>query len=195
MRRREFITLLGGASVWPRSGIAQQSSIPIIGFLTARSRNETADNVADFREGLREAGYKEGETVSIEFRWASGEYDRLPVLAADLVQHRVSVIVTTGGNVSAHAAKTATTKIPIVSLLTDDPVHDGLVSSLAHPGGNLTGVNFLTTTLESKRLQLLHEVVPHATKIAMLVNPKNPLQAGIELKDVGQHARDRRISR
>jgi putative ABC transport system substrate-binding protein len=122
--------------------------------------------------------------VVIEFRWANGEYDRLPGLAAELVDHRVSVIVTSGGNVSAHAAKAAATNVPIVSLLTDDPVHDGLIPSLAHPGGTLTGVNFLTTTLEPKRLQLLHEVVPRATKLAMLVNPKNRLQAEIELRDV-----------
>jgi putative tryptophan/tyrosine transport system substrate-binding protein len=189
MRRREFITLLGGAVVWPRSGVAQQSSIPIIGFLTARSRNETTDNVAQFREGLREAGYREGETVSIEFRWASGEYDRLPVLAADLAQHRVSVIVTSGGNLSAQAAKAATTTIPIVSLLTDDPVQDGLVASLNQPGGNLTGVNFLTTSLEPIRLEFLHKLVPNAPNIAILVNPKNTLQAEIELRDVPAAAR------
>jgi len=189
MRRREFITLLGGAVVWPRSVVAQLSSIPIIGFLTARSRNETTDNVAQFREGLREAGYREGETVSIEFRWASGEYDRLPVLAADLVQHRVSVIVTSGGNLSAQAAKAATTTIPIVSLLTDDPVQDGLVASLNQPGGNLTGVNFLTTSLEPIRLEFLHELVPNAPNIAILVNPKNTLQAEIELRDVPAAAR------
>jgi putative ABC transport system substrate-binding protein len=189
MRRREFITLLGGAVVWPRSVVAQLSSIPIIGFLTARSRNETTDNVAQFREGLREAGYREGETVSIEFRWASGEYDRLPVLAADLVQHRVSVIVTSGGNLSAQAAKAATTTIPIVSLLTDDPVQDGLVASLNQPGGNLTGVNFLTTSLEPIRLEFLHKLVPNAPNIAILVNPKNTLQAEIELRDVPAAAR------
>jgi putative ABC transport system substrate-binding protein len=189
MRRREFITLLGGAVVWPRSVVAQLSSIPIIGFLTARSRNETTDNVAQFREGLREAGYREGETVSIEFRWASGEYDRLPVLAADLAQHRVSVIVTSGGNLSAQAAKAATTTIPIVSLLTDDPVQDGLVASLNQPGGNLTGVNFLTTSLEPIRLEFLHKLVPNAPNIAILVNPKNTLQAEIELRDVPAAAR------
>jgi putative ABC transport system substrate-binding protein len=189
MRRREFITLLGGAVVWPRSVVAQQSNIPIIGFLTARSRNETTDNVAQFREGLREAGYREGETVSIEFRWASGEYDRLPVLAADLAQHRVSVIVTSGGNLSAQAAKAATTTIPIVSLLTDDPVQDGLVASLNQPGGNLTGVNFLTTSLEPIRLEFLHKLVPNAPNIAILVNPKNTLQAEIELRDVPAAAR------
>jgi putative ABC transport system substrate-binding protein len=189
MRRREFITLLGGAVVWPRSVVAQQSNIPIIGFLTARSRNETTDNVAQFREGLREAGYREGETVSIEFRWASGEYDRLPVLAADLAQHRVSVIVTSGGNLSAQAAKAATATIPIVSLLTDDPVQDGLVASLNQPGGNLTGVNFLTTSLEPIRLEFLHKLVPNAPNIAILVNPKNTLQAEIELRDVPAAAR------
>jgi putative ABC transport system substrate-binding protein len=188
MRRRDFIvagaaTLVAVAAM-PVSGGAQQSNNPSIGFLTARSRNQTVDSIAAFREGLRRAGYVDIENVLIEFRWADGEYNRLPELAADLVQRRMSVIVTSGGNASAHAAKTATATIPIVSLLTDDPVHDGLVSSLAYPGGNLTGVNFLTTLLESKRLQLLHEVVPHATKIAMLVNPKNPLQAEIELRDV-----------
>ena len=169
--------------------VAQQSSIPIIGFLTARSRNETTDNVADFREGLREAGFRDGETVSIEFHWASGEYDRLPVLATDLVHHGVSVIVTSGGNLSAQAAKAATTTIPIVSLLTDDPVQDGLVSSLNQPGGNLTGVNFLTTSLEPIRLEFLHELVPNAPNIAILVNPKNTLQAEIELRDVPVAAR------
>jgi putative tryptophan/tyrosine transport system substrate-binding protein len=122
--------------------------------------------------------------VAIEFRWANGEYDRLPELAADLIEHRVSVIVTSGGNASAHAAKTATTTLPIVSLVTDDPVHDGLVASLARPGGNLTGVNFLATSLEPKRSQLLHDVVPDATKLAMLFNPKNQLQSEIELRDV-----------
>ena len=188
MRRRDLIvaggaTLAAVVAMPPLSGFAQQSNNLSIGFVTARSRNQTADSIAAFREGLRQAGYVDGENVLIEFRWADGEYNRLPELAADLVQRRMSVIVTSGGNASAHAAKTATTTIPIVSLLTDDPVHDGLVSSLAHPGGNLTGVNFLTTLLESKRLQLL-QAVPHATKIAMLVNPKNPLQAEIELRDV-----------
>jgi ABC-type uncharacterized transport system substrate-binding protein len=184
MRRREVITLLGIAAMWPISGIAQQLNIPIIGFLTARSENETAESIAAFRDGLQEAGYRDAENVSIDFRWANGEYHRLPELAVDLVQHGISVIVTSGGNAAAHAAKNATTTIPIVSLVTDDPVRDGLVSSLAHPGGNLTGVNFLTTSLESKRLQLLHEAVPRATKFAVLINPNNLLQSEIELRDV-----------
>jgi putative tryptophan/tyrosine transport system substrate-binding protein len=169
---------------WPISGIAQQLNIPIIGFLTARSENETAESIAAFRDGLQEAGYRDAENVSIDFRWANGEYHRLPELAVDLVQHGISVVVTSGGNAAAHAAKNATTTIPIVSLVTDDPVRDGLVSSLAHPGGNLTGVNFLTTSLESKRLQLLHEAVPRATKFAVLINPNNLLQSEIELRDV-----------
>jgi len=184
MRRREVITLLGIAAMWPISGIAQQLNIPIIGFLTARSENETAESIAAFRDGLQEAGYRDAENVSIDFRWANGEYYQLPELAVDLVQHGISVIVTSGGNAAAHAAKNATTTIPIVSLVTDDPVRDGLVSSLAHPGGNLTGVNFLTTSLESKRLQLLHEAVPRATKFAVLINPNNLLQSEIELRDV-----------
>jgi putative tryptophan/tyrosine transport system substrate-binding protein len=184
MKRRELITLISIVALWPRRGVGQSSKIPIIGFLTARSRDETADSIAAFREGLREAGQTEGESAAIEFRWANGEYDRLPELAADLVEHRVSVIVTSGGNAAAHVAKTVTTTLPIVSLVTDDPVRDGLVTSLAHPGGNLTGVNFLTTTLEPKRLQILHDVVPHATTLGMLVNPKNRLQSEIELRDV-----------
>jgi putative tryptophan/tyrosine transport system substrate-binding protein len=184
MRRREVITLLGIAAMWPISGIAQQLNIPIIGFLTARSENETAESIAAFRDGLQEAGYRDAENVSIDFRWANGEYHRLPELAVDLVQHGISVVVTSGGNAAAHAAKNATTTIPIVSLVTDDPVRDGLVSSLAHPGGNFTGVNFLTTSLESKRLQLLHEAVPRATKFAVLINPNNLLQSEIELRDV-----------
>lgn len=184
MRRREVITLLGIAAMWPISGTAQQLNIPIIGFLTARSENETAESIAAFRDGLQEAGYRDAENVSIDFRWANGEYHRLPELAVDLVQHGISVVVTSGGNAAAHAAKNATTTIPIVSLVTDDPVRDGLVSSLAHPGGNLTGVNFLTTSLESKRLQLLHEAVPRATKFAVLINPNNLLQSEIELRDV-----------
>jgi len=184
MRRREVITLLGIAAMWPISGIAQQLNIPIIGFLTARSENETAESIAAFRDGLQEAGYRDAENVSIDFRWANGEYHRLPELAVDLVQHGISVVVTSGGNAAAHAVKNATTTIPIVSLVTDDPVRDGLVSSLAHPGGNLTGVNFLTTSLESKRLQLLHEAVPRATKFAVLINPNNLLQSEIELRDV-----------
>jgi putative tryptophan/tyrosine transport system substrate-binding protein len=181
---REVITLLGIAAMWPISGTAQQLNIPIIGFLTARSENETAESIAAFRDGLQEAGYRDAENVSIDFRWANGEYHRLPELAVDLVQHGISVVVTSGGNAAAHAAKNATTTIPIVSLVTDDPVRDGLVSSLAHPGGNLTGVKFLTTSLESKRLQLLHEAVPRATKFAVLINPNNLLQSEIELRDV-----------
>jgi putative tryptophan/tyrosine transport system substrate-binding protein len=184
MRPREVITLLGIAAMWPISGTAQQLNIPIIGFLTARSENETAESIAAFRDGLQEAGYRDAENVSIDFRWANGEYHRLPELAVDLVQHGISVVVTSGGNAAAHAAKNATTTIPIVSLVTDDPVRDGLVSSLAHPGGNLTGVKFLTTSLESKRLQLLHEAVPRATKFAVLINPNNLLQSEIELRDV-----------
>ena len=184
MRRREVIRLVGIAAMWPISGIAQQLNIPIIGFLTARSENETAESIAAFHDGLQEAGYRDAENVSIDFRWANGEYHRLPELAVDLVQHGISVIVTSGGNAAAHAVKNATTTIPIVSLVTDDPVRDGLVSSLARPGGNLTGVNFLTTSLESKRLQLLHEAVPRATKFAVLINPNNLLQSEIELRDV-----------
>jgi putative ABC transport system substrate-binding protein len=174
MRRRDLITALGGiaAASWPLAAPAQQAAIPVIGFLSTTSAVPFAHLVSGFRRGLQEIGYVEGRNVAIEFRWAEGQYDRVPALAADLVRRQIAVIVTTGGETSAVAAKAATTTIPIVFNTGTDPVRLGLVASLARPGGNATGVNIFTTELAEKRLGLLHDLVPAASSsIAVLVNP------------------------
>jgi putative tryptophan/tyrosine transport system substrate-binding protein len=183
MRRREVISLLGSAAtsaIWPLALRAQQKAMPVIGFLSGFSPSTGAPFVAAFRQGLSETGYIDGQNVAIEFRWAEGHYDRLPHLAADLVGRKVDVIVTSAvGLNGVFAAKSATSTIPIVSLMGDDPVAAGLVTSLARPGGNLTGVSFLIDELTPKRLELLTELVPQARVIALLVNPKNANAEGV----------------
>ena len=174
MRRREFISALGSLAAWPLSARAQQPAMPIVGYLNSTSPGGSAPLVAAFRAGLGETGYVEGQNVQIEFRWAEGQYDRLPELASDLVRRKVDVIATSGGDRSAVAAKSTTQTIPIVSVIGGDPVADGLITNLARPGGNLTGVSFLTTELMPKRLELLAELVPGAKLIALLLNPSSP---------------------
>ena len=174
MRRRDFISLLGGAvAAWPLAAPAQQA-MPTIGFLSSRSPGESAALVAAFRQGLNEAGFVEGRNLAIAFRWAEGHYERLPALATELVGLHVWAIVATGGTPPALAAKTATAAIPIVFSAVTDPVSVGLVASFNRPGGNITGMSLFSSAIEAKRLEVLHEMVPKATVVGMLVNPNNP---------------------
>ena len=189
MKRREFITLLGGAAAaWPLTARAQQPSIPVIGFLHSATSNSYAPMTAALDKRVNEAGYIHGQNVEIEYRWAEGQLDRLPELAADLVRRQVSVIFTGGGSDPSLAAKSATSKIPIVFANGTDPVEAGLVASLNRPGGNITGITFLNNTLGPKEVEAMHELAPKAAVIAVLINPKLSTAAS-QLKDVEMAAR------
>ena len=191
MNWRDFSIVLGAAAVWSLAARAQQP-MPVIGFLNPVSRDTYADLLRGFRQGLKEAGYVEGENVAIEYRWAENQTDRLPALAGELVRRRVAVIATGGGLAAASAAKAATATIPIVFVTAEDPVKLGLVASLARPGGNLTGINFLNTELAVKRLQLLRDLLPAATRVAVLANPNGP-GAETTVRDVEAAGRAMRL--
>jgi len=186
--RRAFIAGLGGAAAWPLVARAQQPATAIVGFLISASAQGYARPVADIRDGLKDAGYVEGRNLAIEYRWADYQYDRLPALATDLVERQVAVILTTGSVVSAIAAKLATTTIPIVFANGSDPVKFGLVASLSRPGGNITGVSFYNSALGPKRIELLREIIPNTTVVAVLANPNNPNAEPDtkEMRDAGQ---------
>jgi len=189
MRRRDFLTAFGGAAAaWPFGVQAQQPTLPVVACLAAPAEATYTHHVAAVRQGLKEQGFVEGQNVGMEFRWAEGQYDRLPALAADLVHRKVNVIITMGGGPPVQAARMATSTIPIVFHLGADPVQVGLVASLARPGGNITGVTLMTNLLEPKRLELLHKMVPNARSIGVLVNPANP-QNAFQVRQLQEAAR------
>jgi putative ABC transport system substrate-binding protein len=174
MRRREFISLLGGAAAWPVAARAQQPAMPVIGFLGSGTLNAYAAYVTAFGEGLGQTGYVEGRNVAIEYRWAEGQYDQMPALVADFLRHKTAVIAVTGSTAAVQAAKAATQTIPIVFAIGADPVKFGLVASMNRPGSNVTGVSFLANLLVAKQVEVLHELIPAATILGFLVNPNNP---------------------
>jgi putative ABC transport system substrate-binding protein len=192
MRRRKVITLMGGAAATallrPSAARAQQPALPVVAFINAGSADGSARYAVAFRKGLNETGYVEGQNVTVEYLWLEGQYDRLPALLADLVRRRVAVIATPGSNVATLGAKAATATIPIVFGVGDDPVQLGLVASLARPGGNATGINFFSSEMASKRLRLLHDMLPKAVRVAVLVNPANTSSAASTIRDVQQAA-------
>jgi putative tryptophan/tyrosine transport system substrate-binding protein len=189
MRRREFIAGLRAAAAWPIAVRAQQPAVPVIGLLNAASAAQWADYIAGFRRGLSEGGFIEGRNVAIEYRWAEGQFDRLPALATDLIGRKVAVILACGSDAAVRAAKAATQTIPIVFTTASDPVAIGFVAGLSRPGGNATGVTMLGGEIGSKRLELLHEVVPTAKKIALMVNPINPTAMQTNIQVVGAAVR------
>ena len=188
LRRRAFVMLLAAVAAWPLAARAQQSAMPVIGLLGATSAQGYAGQLAAFRRGLADAGFSEGRDVVIEYRWAEDQYERLPALAADLVRRQVAVIATIGGNAASLVAKAATTTIPVVFHGSIDPVEAGFVASLNRPGGNMTGVVTLNIDTGQKRLELIHELVPSAGTIALLLNPTNPI-AETQSKDLQAAAR------
>jgi ABC-type uncharacterized transport system substrate-binding protein len=187
MKRRAFITLLGGAAAWPLVARGQQAVMPVVGFLHPSSSNTLWDRLPAFRQGLKETGFVEGENMAMEYRWAEGQLDRLPMLAAELVRRRVTVIATAAS--SAFAVREASATIPVVFVSGEDPVRLGLVASLARPGGNLTGISFLAGELAAKRLELLSQLVPAATRIALLVDPSYASMTEVTMRDVEAAAR------
>jgi putative tryptophan/tyrosine transport system substrate-binding protein len=189
MKRRQFITLLGGAAAWPLAARAQQVAMPVIGFLNPLSPDGHTERLRGFRQGLKEAAFVEGENLAIEYRWADGHLDRLPALAAELVRRNVAVIAVTGAPQAARAAQATTTTVPIVFATGGDPVRDGLVASFNRPGGNTTGISFLNTELAAKRLELLRTLLPGIVRVAVLVNPANAMNAETTLRDAEVAAR------